>query len=94
MLVLSRKNGESIRVGDNIEITVCQVSGNRVRLAISAPKDVVIRRSELDETKATKQEEALRHDPAAEQEKASLLRRDLPLAMVLTTDFSNVATSR
>ncbi len=48
MLVLSRKNGESIRVGDDIEVTVCQISGNRVRLAISAPCHVSIRRSELD----------------------------------------------
>ncbi len=49
MLVLSRKNGESIRLGNDIEITVCQVNGNRVRLAISAPKNVPIRRSELPE---------------------------------------------
>ena len=48
MLVLSRKNGESICLGDDIEVTVCQVSGNRVRLAISAPQHVSIRRSELE----------------------------------------------
>ncbi len=47
MLVLSRKNGESIHLGDDIVITVCQVRGNRVRLAINAPKHVSIRRSEL-----------------------------------------------
>jgi carbon storage regulator len=48
MLVLSRKSGESIRLGDDIEVTVCQISGHRVRLAISAPRHVSIRRSELD----------------------------------------------
>ena len=48
MLVLSRKNGEAIRLGDDIEVTVCQISGNRVRLAISAPQNVPIRRSELE----------------------------------------------
>ena len=48
MLVLSRKNGESIRLGDDIEVTICQISGNRVRLAISAPQDVSIRCSELE----------------------------------------------
>lgn len=47
MLVLSRKTNESIRVGDNIEVTVVSVRGNRVKLAISAPKDVRIKRSEL-----------------------------------------------
>lgn len=48
MLVLSRKKGEVIRLGDDIEVTVSQISGNRVRLAISAPHHVSIRRSELD----------------------------------------------
>ena len=47
MLVLSRKSGESIRVGDNIEITICHVAGNRVKLAIAAPREVSIQRSEL-----------------------------------------------
>lgn len=49
MLVLSRKNGESIRLGDDIEVTVCQIRGQRVRLAISAPAEVSIRRCELDD---------------------------------------------
>lgn len=48
MLVLTRKSGESIRLGDDIEVTVCQISGQRVRLAISAPREVSIRRAELD----------------------------------------------
>lgn len=48
MLVLSRKPGEIIRLGDDIEVTVCEIRGNRVRLAISAPLDVPIRRAELD----------------------------------------------
>ena len=47
MLVLSRKKGEAIRLADDIEVTVSQISGNRVRLAISAPHHVSIRRSEL-----------------------------------------------
>jgi carbon storage regulator len=47
MLVLTRKNGESIEIGDQITITVVKVSGNQVRLGIEAPKDVGIRRSEI-----------------------------------------------
>lgn len=47
MLVLSRKVQESIRIGDEIEITVVQVSGNRVRLAISAPATCKVMRTEL-----------------------------------------------
>ena len=47
MLVLSRKLKQSIRIGDDIEITVVQVQGNRVRLAIKAPKHVSIHRDEI-----------------------------------------------
>lgn len=49
MLVLSRKNGESIKIGEDIEIQVLQSQGNRVRLGIKAPKSVSIQRTELCE---------------------------------------------
>ena len=47
MLVLSRKEKQTILVGDNIEITICRVSGRRVTIGLSAPEDVTIRRGEL-----------------------------------------------
>jgi carbon storage regulator len=47
MLVLSRKIGEEIVIGDNIRVTVVAIRGNQVRLGISAPDDVSIHRSEL-----------------------------------------------
>ena len=47
MLVLTRKQNEAIVVGGDIEITVLQVRGNRIRLGISAPADVSVRRGEL-----------------------------------------------
>lgn len=49
MLVLSRKQGERITIGDNIEIVISEVSGGRVRIGINAPREVSIRRSELSE---------------------------------------------
>lgn len=48
MLVLSRKANESIHIGNDITVTVVQVAGNRVRLAIDAPPHVRILRSELE----------------------------------------------
>ena len=48
MLVLSRKVGERIVIGDNITVVVQRVSGGRVSLAIEAPQDVRILRGELD----------------------------------------------
>jgi carbon storage regulator CsrA len=48
MLVLSRKPNEEIIIGDNVCIKVMGVFGNKVRLGISAPAHVAIRRGELD----------------------------------------------
>ena len=50
MLVLSRQRGEEVVIGSNVHITVIAVQGNRVKLGITAPRDVVIRRAELDVT--------------------------------------------
>ena len=61
MLVLTRKENESIRVGDDIFITVSRIQGNRVRFAIEAPKEVRIVRSEL-QTAASVGEVAKRLD--------------------------------
>ena len=47
MLVLSRKQGEQVRVGDNIEIVVVAIQGDRVRLGFTAPDDVGIHREEV-----------------------------------------------
>lgn len=47
MLVLSRKKSEKIRLGDEIEITIVRVSGNKVRLGIQAPPELAVLREEL-----------------------------------------------
>lgn len=47
MLVLSRKLGEKVVIGNGITLTVVEVTGNRVRLGIDAPDDVRILRAEL-----------------------------------------------
>ena len=49
MLVLSRKQGERIMVDDNVEITVVQIRGSKVRLGFSAPEHVAIHRQEIFE---------------------------------------------
>lgn len=48
MLVLSRQTGESVRIGENIEITVLDVRAGVVKIGIAAPKSVLIFRSELE----------------------------------------------
>jgi len=48
MLVLSRRETERIRLGDSIVVTVVRVTGDKVRLGIDAPADVVVLRDELE----------------------------------------------
>lgn len=48
MLVLSRKTGERIHIGDDVTITVTKVAGNRVAIGIEAPREAGIRRGELE----------------------------------------------
>ena len=47
MLALSRKQGESIVIGNNIEITVLEAKGDQVKIGISAPKSVPVYRTEI-----------------------------------------------
>lgn len=48
MLVLSRKESERIRLGDKIVLTIVRVSGDKVRLGIEAPADLLVLREELE----------------------------------------------
>jgi len=50
MLVLSRKEGERIVIGDNITLIISKVSGNRVTIGIEAPRDVKVIRGELQQS--------------------------------------------
>ncbi|HJV17133.1 MAG TPA: carbon storage regulator CsrA [Bacillales bacterium] len=49
MLVLTRKNGESIKIGDDIEITIISSKNDQVKIGINAPKNVEILRKEIYE---------------------------------------------
>ncbi|MHC4395869.1 MAG: carbon storage regulator CsrA [Planctomycetota bacterium] len=47
MLVLSRQKDESIMIGDEVEITIVDVRGNKVRLGITAPRSIAVHRREV-----------------------------------------------
>ena len=49
MLVLSRQKDESIMIGDDVEITIVDVRGDKVRLGIAAPKEIPVHRKEVYE---------------------------------------------
>ena len=50
MLVLSRQRDESIMIGDDVEITIVDVRGDKVRLGITAPSEIPVHRKEVYET--------------------------------------------
>ena len=63
MLILQRKTGESLQIGEDITISVVSIDSNRVRLAISAPNDVAILRSELIDAAKTNRDSATEEAP-------------------------------
>jgi carbon storage regulator len=71
MLVLSRQRDESIMIGDDVEITIVDVRGDKVRLGITAPKQIPVHRREIYDAiqreKAQKEGEA----PVSESDSAT-----------------------
>ena len=47
MLILTRRIGETLMVGDEVTVTVLGVKGNQVRIGVNAPKDVAVHREEI-----------------------------------------------
>ncbi|HZP41912.1 MAG TPA: carbon storage regulator CsrA [Candidatus Binatia bacterium] len=68
MLVLTRKLGEVIRVGDSITVRILEVKGNQVRLGVEAPADVRIYREEVYRAIRKENEEAALREPGSVDE--------------------------
>jgi carbon storage regulator len=51
MLILTRKAGEAIRIGDEVTVTILEVKGTQIRLGIAAPKDITVDREEVAKRK-------------------------------------------
>jgi carbon storage regulator len=74
VLVLSRRPGESVVIGDDVVITVLEVRGDVIRLGITAPRSVQVHREEVYRELRRANEEAASSTEQAEQAVASLLR--------------------
>lgn len=49
MLVLTRRTGEAITIGDNVEVRILEVNGEKVRVGIEAPQEIAVHREEVRE---------------------------------------------
>ena len=89
MLVLSRQRDETIMIGDDIELTVVDIRGDKVRLGIKAPSHVAVHRKEIYDAIKRENEQAAclrQHELGALGSKAMngrLGRRDIPAAAKL-----------
>ena len=61
MLILTRRVGETLMIGDDVTVTVLGVKGNQVRIGVNAPRDVAVHREEIYER--IKQEKSQEEEP-------------------------------
>lgn len=77
MLVLSRKIGETIVVGKDIEVSILEIQGGEVRLGFNAPRDVIILRKEILEEVESQNRQALgKVDPGVLDDVLQQLKKD------------------
>ena len=62
MLILTRRAGESLRIGENVEVTVMAINGAQVRIGIQAPINISVDREEVAERKRRERDGSLRMD--------------------------------
>lgn len=67
MLILTRRVGETLNIGDDVQVTVLAIKGNQVRIGVNAPKEIPVHREEIYE-RIKKEKAAAPDHPGAEKD--------------------------
>jgi carbon storage regulator len=76
MLVLTRKTNQSIMIGDDVEVTVLAVSRDKIRLGITAPREVGVFRKEVYLSIRGEQADAVEDEPEAAEQESDAVEED------------------
>ena len=71
MLILTRRVGETVMIGNDVTVTVLGVKGNQVRVGINAPKNVAVHREEIYERIKREQQGEQQGEPSSEPENSA-----------------------
>jgi carbon storage regulator len=72
MLILTRKSGEGVRIGDAILLKIIEIRGNQVRLGVEAPRNISVHREEIHELIRQQNEKAAQSSPQAPDKLTSI----------------------
>ena len=79
MLILTRKSGEAIRIGDDITLRIIEVRGNQVRIGVEAPKDISVHREEVYAQIQEQNRAAAQTSPATSELLTTLLQHPITI---------------